>query len=339
MEYRGWPDRLGAPFPTYFAFVMATGIIAIAARQLGLPRLGWTLFVIDFAAYAVLWGCGAIRLAHAPRAVWRELRHHETGPAFLTIVAASAVLGSDTVTFRLPQGFMLAFFAIAVSSWVVLIYTFLATITESRQKPPLEKGLTGSWMLIVVSTASLAVLGSSVIRRIDAPPPLVFACYFWLAISWFYYIVLSAIVFLRFAFVRMSPDEITGPWWINESAAAITALAGSKLMQQPGFPMRGALPALVAVFWCEASFWIPLLVLLFVWKYIVRTRPLRYTSGLWSVVFPMGMYAAATLQFRTAFDLPFLLPAAQIMFWMALTLWSITALGMLRRIGRAGQRV
>ena len=57
----GWPDRLGAPLPGYFAFVMATGIIAIGARQLDHPAPGWVLFGIGFAAYVLLRGCGAIR--------------------------------------------------------------------------------------------------------------------------------------------------------------------------------------------------------------------------------------------------------------------------------------
>lgn len=340
MQDSDWLGRLSAPFPAYFAFVMATGILAVGARWLGHPMLARALFGINCAAYVMLWCCGAIRLAHAPRRVWRELRGHETGPPFLTIVAASAVLGSDLAMFHTGQRVVLALFAIAILSWIVLIYSFLATITEGRQKPPLEHGLTGSWLLMIVSTASLAVLGSSVLQQVGAPRGLVFCCYFWLGVSWFYYTVLSALVFLRFAFVPMSPDEITGPWWINESAAAITVLAGCKLIQIPGlaigpFPLRQMLPPMVGIFWAEATFWIPLLVLLFGWKYLVRARPFRYTRGLWSVVFPIGMYAAATLQFRTTFDLPFLLPAAQLLFWIGLVVWGVSMVGMLRHAARS----
>lgn len=336
----GWLDRLGAPFPAYFAFVMATGILAITAQQLGHKVFGWVLYGISLLAYGLVWGCGMARLIHAPRALWHALQQHETGPTFFTISAGTAVLGSDTASFRLSPQLMLVLLALAVISWVFVTYVFLATVTEGRHKPSLEKGLSGSWLLVVVATASLAVLGSSVLRQIAAPPALVFACYFWLALSWFYYLVLASIVFYRFAFVPMSPDEITGPWWINESAAAITVLAGSKLLVQQGLalgtmPLHDLLAPVVGIFWVEATFWIPLLVLLFAWKYLVRARPFRYSPALWSVVFPMGMYAAATLQFRTAFGLAFLLPAARVLFWMGLLVWGIAAIGMGKRIASA----
>ncbi len=42
-------------FPGYFALVMGSGIVAVAAQLLDHPLLAWPLFVIALLAYAVLW--------------------------------------------------------------------------------------------------------------------------------------------------------------------------------------------------------------------------------------------------------------------------------------------
>ncbi len=68
--------------------------------------------------------------------------------------------------------------------------------------------------------------------------------------------------------------------------------------------------------WADATFWIPLLILLFAWKYLIRRRKLQYAPALWSIVFPLGSYAAATLQCVTVYGLDFLRPVADGFFWL-----------------------
>lgn len=43
-------------FPGYFALVMGTGIVAVAARLTGRELVAWVLFYFSLAAYPVLWG-------------------------------------------------------------------------------------------------------------------------------------------------------------------------------------------------------------------------------------------------------------------------------------------
>jgi hypothetical protein len=80
-------------FPGYFALVMGTGIVAVAAQQLGYRLFAWPLFVIALLAYAVLGIILLARLVRFPRAVLADFASHERGPNFLTIVAATGVLG------------------------------------------------------------------------------------------------------------------------------------------------------------------------------------------------------------------------------------------------------
>ena len=43
--------------------------------------------------------------------------------------------------------------------WVVVIYAFFTAVTVREQKPTLEEGINGAWLLAVVATQSVAVLG------------------------------------------------------------------------------------------------------------------------------------------------------------------------------------
>src|SRR5205085_12008092 len=84
-------------FPGYFALVMATGIISIAAFQLSLKPVAWVLLVINVIAYAILWLLLVIRLLRFFPRVKADLMDHARGPGFFTIVAGTCVLGSELV--------------------------------------------------------------------------------------------------------------------------------------------------------------------------------------------------------------------------------------------------
>src|SRR5579875_843023 len=86
-------------FPGNFALVMGTGIVAVAARLLRYDALSWPLFAIALAAYPLLWIVFLARIVGFPRVVFADFVSHERGPAFLTMVAANGVLGSQFVAF------------------------------------------------------------------------------------------------------------------------------------------------------------------------------------------------------------------------------------------------
>jgi NAD(P)-dependent dehydrogenase (short-subunit alcohol dehydrogenase family) len=75
------------------------------------------------------------------------------------------------------------------------------------------------------------------------------------------------------------------------------------------------------LFWATGTWWLPLLVLLVAWKHIVRREPVRYHFGQWSVVFPLGMYSAATHEMSAALQLGFLGTLEVVFFWAAAAAW------------------
>ncbi|NUY04612.1 SLAC1 family transporter [Paraburkholderia youngii] len=81
--------------PTAFAIVMATGIVSIAAHLLDYDIVGWLLLGINAVTWPVLLAITLCRLLRYPRAVHADIVDHSRRPGFLTLVAATAVLGSQ----------------------------------------------------------------------------------------------------------------------------------------------------------------------------------------------------------------------------------------------------
>src|SRR5215475_2521277 len=59
--------------PAYFALVMATGVLAIAAATLGWHLLTWPLVVVTGVAYVVLWVLNGLRLVRYPGRVLADV--------------------------------------------------------------------------------------------------------------------------------------------------------------------------------------------------------------------------------------------------------------------------
>lgn len=319
-------------FPGSFALVMATGIISIAADQRGYHGLAVALLWANLAAYVILWALTLVRLIRFPHRLLADLTSHKRGAAFLTIVAGTEVLGSQfaLLTTRIPVG--VALWWVGVALWTLLLYAFLTAVTFSDSKPSLGEGIGGVWLLLVVSTESIAVLGASIAPHIDTVV-LLFVSLLAHLIGAMLYIVVIGLIFYRWTFYAMDSDQAAPPYWINMGALAITTLAGSNLLlAAPQWSLLEELApflkGMTLLFWAFATWWVPLLVIMGVWRHVVMRVPVRYDPQFWALVFPLGMYSVATAKMIAALGLPFggWIPAA--FFWLALGAWALTAIGM-----------
>jgi tellurite resistance protein TehA-like permease len=86
------------------------------------------------------------------------------------------------------------------------------------------------------------------------------------------------------------------------------------------------------MFWATATWWLPLLVMLGVWRHGIKRYPLTYDHGYWGAVFPLGMYSFCTMRLAREFGLPFLVPLADVFAWVALAAWAATAFGLAHRL-------
>jgi tellurite resistance protein TehA-like permease len=318
---------------------MATGIVSLAVDDQGFRSAALALFAVNAIAYACLWGLGAVRLARAPRAVWRDLRDHIAGPQFLTIVAATAVVGAQSARFQHSAVLAAATWIAATALWIGLTYAFLGGVIVGEHKPRLDQGLDGSWLLLTVSTESLAVLGTLAACAFPRPDIVVFASLVLFLAGAMLYILVIGLIFFRWIFRPMPARTLTPTYWINMGAVAITTLAGARLIETaPAYAFVASVEHFIAgftlFFWATGTWWIPLLVVVFAWRHTRARTPLHYDAQYWSLVFPLGMYSAATHAYAAGNRLAFLSPLARIACVLAVIAWIATAAGLVRTLLR-----
>jgi tellurite resistance protein TehA-like permease len=112
--------------PAYFALVMATGIVSIAAWDFELSILATGLFVFNLVAYAVLTCLTALQAIRYPRLFLDDMTDHRLGPGFFTVVAGSCILGTQFPLMMHSLAAAAAFLALGVALWIGLTYTIFA---------------------------------------------------------------------------------------------------------------------------------------------------------------------------------------------------------------------
>jgi tellurite resistance protein TehA-like permease len=64
-----------------------------------------------------------------------------------------------------------------------------------------------------------------------------------------------------------------------------------------------------------------MLLVLGVWRYLIRGAPFAYNPLYWGGVFPLGMYSVSTYHLAKILAAPFLLPLSQLFMIMAALAW------------------
>ncbi|HZD73004.1 MAG TPA: tellurite resistance/C4-dicarboxylate transporter family protein [Actinomycetota bacterium] len=331
--------RLADLFPGYFALVMATGIIAVGAVEQGIRWLAWALLWVDAGFYVVLWALYLLRLVRYPARFLDDLTGHQRGPSYLTMVAGTNVLGSGFVVIAGWRTVGIVLWILGIALWVVLLYTVVAALTLREPKPDLASGLNGGWLLMVVGTESVGVLAALLARGASRADVLLFVAFVACMIGLLLYVVVIGLVCYRWWFFRMASEQATPPYWINMGALAISTLACATI-----YAGRQAAPAVAALgpflggmtvlFWAGATWWIPFLVVIGVWRHLVQRVPVRYDPQYWSLVFPLGMYGVATFRMAAGLRLDFLDWVPKGFLAIALLAWALTLVGMGRLLLR-----
>ncbi|MDF7815631.1 tellurite resistance/C4-dicarboxylate transporter family protein [Hymenobacter sp. YC55] len=321
--------------PAYFAFVMATGIISLAAHAQHIAWLAESFFYLNLLLYPLFLLLLAARILLFAGAVKAELASHEQGPNFLALVAATCLVGNQFVQLRGNQVLGLALWVFGALCWLVLLYGFLLSTTLKRDKPKLETGLDANWLLLTVSTQALAVLGAGLVPKLALPTDVgIFLVLCLFLLGSLFYGVLCTLLFYRLAFKPIEAQKISPPYWIIVGGSAITVMAGATLLS--ALPHSSALAdatgfvkAWSVLFWVISTWWIPFVLVLRGWHHLHARPTFSYQPSSWSMVFPLGMYAASTGRLADALPLAALHTVSSTFIWLALLAWGLTLAGML----------
>ncbi|MCC6747960.1 MAG: tellurite resistance/C4-dicarboxylate transporter family protein [Deltaproteobacteria bacterium] len=325
-------------YPGHFALIMATGIISNSFFFLDHLTLSALLLAVNLVAHPALVVATTARALRYRTLLWRDLLDPRLVFSFFTIVAGTNVLGIQLLL-RGYYGIATALWFIALGLWVLLSYFSFAVLIFTND----GRGagvVHGGWLIAIVGTQSLVLLGTLLAPSFGSFAALTFVAVHALwGIGVALYGVFVTLFSNRIFFLRVGPEEAMPLFWVVMGAAAISANAGSALILcAPIVPFLSTLRPFVEgttlVLWAWGTWWIPLFVIVGIWKHVVHKVPLTYHPMYWSLVFPLGMYSLASYRLSLAAEFPPLVLVARSMVWVALGAWTITMGGWFHSVVR-----
>lgn len=330
--------------PGYFALVMGSGIVSVGLHLQDLAVLSLVLLVVCAASYVVLLGLTVWRLIFFRAEIAADFRDPRRAFGFLTFIAGTNVLGVRLALANLT-GWTAILLVLSTLTWLVLGYVVPWTAVLGRSARPVVASANGTWFIWVVASQSVAVAAASLEPHTDR---FAHALGTLAVISWsvgiFLYAAAGVIVALRMMLYELKPTDLNPPYWVAMGACAITVLAGARILEMTETPMvhatRGIVAGASVMFWAFATWLIPVLIAAGWWRHKTHRVPLNYEATLWSIIFPLGMYAVAGIYLGEADRLPVVGAIGSAWLWIALAAWLITFIAMavhLRRTVFAGR--
>lgn len=326
---------VGGLAPGYFALVMATGIVSSGLRLDGAKWLADILLVVAGVAFVVLVVLTIWRLVEFRSRAVDDFFDPQSSFGYFTSVAAAGVLASGVSAHGMIT-LSLVLFLLGFAAWLLLGYAVPWATMLDRSHHPTVRGANGSWFLWVVSSQSVATMAAILERHLHAAQHLfaMIAVVAW-SVGVFLYGAESMLIALR---EMMYEADFAPSYWVCMGAASITVLAGAEILDSPGSTVvtnvTPILDAATVMFWAFASWLLPMLILAFCWRHFVRRLSLAYDVSYWSMVFPLGMYAVASVHLGQVEALPWVESIGRVELWLAFAIWCIVFIGFARHLGR-----
>lgn len=310
--------------PVNFAFVMATAILSISLNIMNHFWLSELFFLLGTVGFVLLTFLFGLRLFLFPKEVLAEGARVEILFKYFTFSAGSSALAvrfciSDYTTIGITLGI------IGAISAVILLYTTFCSLLF--QKKVSIESVSPYWLLMAIACNYVGIVITTFWREgiLDNALFLVAAFCFW-TFGVTIYLLFMALNFYRMFFLRFEGKDINPSYWTCMGAAAIAVVDGCNWASAAHPPLfldivKPFVEGMNILLWGWATAWIPILCLMELWKYAHFKIAFQYSPALWAIVFPLGMYAAATDLLSKAIDLPSIQGMVPFILWAALLAW------------------
>lgn len=322
--------------PGYFAFVMAGGIVSVGLHLRGFRVTSTMILVVVALGFVALIGLSSWRLVAFRGEMRKDMSDSGRAFGFFTFTAASNVLGVRLMMDGWHST-AAALLAAAALTWLVLGYVIPWTAVLGTENRPVLAKANGTWFIWVVAGESVAVAAATlqpVYRELDRLLAAV-AVSTW-GVGLFLYAAAGIFVAARMLQYPLRPTDLTAPYWVSMGACSITVVAGARIVEMDDAPMvdatRGLIAGSTVVIWAFATWLVPALLAAGWWRHRVHRVPLTYDSSLWSIVFPLGMYAVAGIYLGRADGLPLVGAIGSAELWVATVAWVVVFIAMLHRM-------
>ena len=313
--------------PAWFASVMGTGAVAIASYKYSsywspLKEVGIALTYLNVILYVVLLVPWILRWIRYRKDALEDLRHPSKGHFYgtsgaATIVLAAqflAVLHNQTVAWYLwLWGLVLTFIFAFWMSYEV----FIAGEVDLRHLSP-------AWYIPPVALVILP-FGAAFMRTTTGYTQelVTIVNYLGWGAGFFLYLVLYAIVTLRFIRHELMPPQMAPLIWMNlgpigASITALFALVNNSSIATSKDPLF-----IFAFFLWGLGFWWLVMAVALTLHYI-RNMSLPYSLAWWAFIFPLGAFTNATMDLGSVFGLELMRLFGYCLLWLLLALWSVT---------------
>jgi tellurite resistance protein TehA-like permease len=291
-------SRLFAVMPTTsWTIVMTCGVVSIDLSSDHEPVLSAIMFWFAAAVWVVLMAALGVPLVLQRGRLWRE----SASPAVLTIVAATAVLGSRIVVAG-HRTVAVVLLALAATEWAVLT------------GPVVRRWVTpthGISFVLAVAAEAVALLSASLAVPYGSR---------WLCCAALVLVVVGLGLY-GFTAARFDLGQLRsgrGDHWIVGGSLAIAALSAARTTQAADrlglfTDVHEALKVGTLVVWGASMVWLLVLVA----GEIAWPRP-TYSLARWATAFPIGMYSACSLATGKVTGISGIVTFAQVWTWVAL---------------------
>jgi tellurite resistance protein TehA-like permease len=319
---------LEALSPANFAFVMATGIGAMIFHYAGWIYLAWAFLVIGILGYLTLIFLFVLRAVVIQKEALNDFGNIQKMFKYLTFSAGSNTLAVSSALFGydLPG---LIFAAIGVISTIILTYTLFCALFFHIQAS--IQAISPFWLLLAIACNSCGIAITTLWEKetLESPEFLLLSFCFW-TFGVFIYLIFMTLNLYRMLFYTFHGKDMDSCYWTCMGAAAIAVFDGGKFVTVHNPPyffdaIKPFVEGMILFLWGWGTAWIPILGLMELWKRFYFKIPFEYHPSLWAMVFPMGMYTAATNLLSISTHLDVLKEIGSIWLWISLFFWCLVA--------------